>query len=245
MRIKVLAKRYLDRFLFGLFFYPLIIIFGWLFFGSLELLGVIRIKNRHFIPDSHQGLLLIANHPSFWEPVVLNYLFLRQAALNPFRFFPYSTPDFNNFKQWYWLALRSRFIFFPRGDVRGCAIASARAVRILKRGRIVIMFPEGGRTSSSPPSIRLVSKNGYQLRPLKSGAIRLALRTNCLVLPIWVKGAERVMPRGSRLPRFWRRLDIIIGPAFSISGPESKENIELAKEEIIRRLFNLADGSRV
>ncbi|MCX6797798.1 MAG: lysophospholipid acyltransferase family protein [Candidatus Falkowbacteria bacterium] len=234
-------KKIRNVFFFWLLLIPGIIIVGWLFLGALELFGVIRIHNKQLIPKRPKGLLLISNHPSFWEPFVLNYLFMKQMTLDPVKLFPYSAPDLKNFDKWYWSAFRDRFIFFPRGNQRGCAIAHARASRLLKRGRIVIMFPEGGRTSTNKCEEWFISRKGYRLRPLKPGAIRLALQTNCDVLPVWVKGAERVMPRGSRLPKFWRRIDITVGPVFKLKGGDNKEDLEKGKAEFVKNLHALAD----
>lgn len=233
-------KKFKNALFFWLFFYPGIII-SWLFLGLLELFGVIRIHNKHFIPQHPKGLLLISNHPSLWEPIVLNYLFIRQAIFNPTKYFPYSTPDQKNYDKWYWTAFKNRFIFFPRGNQRACAIAHARTGRLLKRGRIVIIFPEGGRTGKNKSNEWFVSEKGYRLRPLKSGAAHLALQTNCDVLPVWVKGAERVMPLGSKLPKFWRRIDIRIGPVFKLFGEDNKENSNKETAKFVEKLLDLAD----
>ena len=234
-------KKFKNALFFWLLLYPVIIISGWFFLGLLELFGVIRIRNKHFIPQHPKGLLLISNHPSCWEPFVLNCLFIKQATFNPTKFFPYSTPDLKNYDKWYWATLKDRFIFFPRSNRRACAIALARAGRLLKRGRIVIIFPEGGRTEKNKGDKWFVSEKGYRLRPLKSGAARLALQTNCDVLPVWVKGAERVMPQGSRLPRFWRRIDIRVGPVFKLEGEDNKENSDKGTAKFIKNLLDLAD----
>lgn len=234
-------KKFKNALFFWLLLYPGIIILGWLFFGLLRLFGVVRIHNEQLIPKFPKGLLLISNHPSYWEPFVLNCLFIRQATFNPIRFFPYNAPDLKNFDKWYWTTFKNRFVFFPRGDQRDCAIAHARAGRLLRNGRIVIIFPEGGRTGTNKSDQWLVSKKGYRLRPLKSGATRLALQTNCDVLPVWVKGAERVMPLGSRLPKFWRRVDIGIGPVFKLEGEDNKENSIKGTAEFTKILLDLAD----
>lgn len=237
----VWLRKLADAFFFWLLLYPAIIVLGWLFLGSLELFGAIRIRNKNLLPKWPRGLLVVSNHPSFWEPFALNYLFIRAASLNPIRFFPYGTPDFHNFNKWYWTTLKNRFIFFPRGDDRSCAAAHARAARLLKKGRIVIIFPEGGRTGTNKSNIWLQSPKGNRLRPLKSGAARLALQSKCDILPVWVRGADRVMPLGSKLPKFWRRTEIIVGESFRLEGEESRSYLKSANEEIANRLLSLSD----
>jgi len=231
-------KDFKNAFFFWLLLYPGLIVLGWLFLGLLELCGAVRIHNKHLVPKSPRGLLVISNHPSFWEPFVLNYLFIKPATFSPTKFFPYSAPDLKNFDKWYWTTFKDRFVFFPRGDPRGCALAQAQAASLLQRGRIFIIFPEGGRTGTNRCDKWFYSAKGYRLRPLKSGATHLALQTGCDILPVWVKGAERVMPLGSRLPKFWRRIDIRVGPVFKLTGDDK----EAGTAKLVESLLALADA---
>jgi 1-acyl-sn-glycerol-3-phosphate acyltransferase len=67
-------------------------------------------------------------------------------------------------------------------------LAPARAA--LAAGDIVIIFPEGTRG----PSVDA-------LAPLKSGVARLAEAfPEAPVIPVWLEGAGRVLPKGARLP---------------------------------------------
>ncbi len=232
-------KKIRDATFFVLFLCPVIIL-ALLFFGTLELLGVIKIHGRKNIPKYKEGLILATNHPSFYEPMVLGYVFIKYIIKNPIKNFPYSCPDFTNFNKWYWTTMKERFIFFPRGNKRKCAIALARAVRLLKRNRIVIIHPEGGRTSTNKTSEWHIAENGCRLRPLQPGAIHLALRTNCHILPGWVKGAEKAMPRGSKLPYFWKKIEIFLGEPFRLKGEDTKENLEKGKKIIVEKILALS-----
>ncbi len=86
-----------------------------------------------------------------------------------------------------WLRWMGTF-FVRRGEPDHAALRETFA--LLARGRVIGIFPEGGR-----------SPNG-RLRPFKAGAAYIALRAGVPVLPVAVVGSHRVFPKGSRLPRF-------------------------------------------
>ncbi|MDI1281635.1 lysophospholipid acyltransferase family protein [Brevundimonas sp.] len=66
-------------------------------------------------------------------------------------------------------------------------LAPARAA--LERGEIILVFPEGTR-----------SKDGA-LAPLKAGVARLAEAFPAVpVIPVWIEGAGRVLPKGATTP---------------------------------------------
>ena len=217
-------------------------VLGGLFLAPLELFGVIKIRNKHLVPKRPKGLMLISNHLSFWEPFVLPYLFIKRAFLNPIKYFPYSAPDLNNFDKWWWSLFKERFIFFPRGNNRGCEEAIIAAMELLELGRIFIIFPEGGRTGTNKTNKWEFSKSGkYKLRPLASGAIHLALRTHCDILPVWVEGSNKVMPIGSKLPKFWKPIVITIGSVFKLEGEDNKDGVLLGKAIFTEKILELAD----
>lgn len=72
-------------------------------------------------------------------------------------------------------------------------INDMRVVRMLmcalQQGYMIILAPEGTR-----------SQDGA-LQPFKAGFIKLAHRSNALVVPIGIRGAYAAFPRGTRFPR--------------------------------------------
>lgn len=67
--------------------------------------------------------------------------------------------------------------------------APREALRLLREGRAVLIFPEGGR-----------SKDG-RLQPFKPGAFRLALAAGAPVVPVTIDGAFQAWPLTRRFPR--------------------------------------------
>ena len=67
--------------------------------------------------------------------------------------------------------------------------AVREAVRLLRAGEAVMMFPEGGRTLDG------------RLQPFKLGAFRLAVAHDTPVLPVTIAGAWEAWPPGRIFPR--------------------------------------------
>jgi 1-acyl-sn-glycerol-3-phosphate acyltransferase len=74
-------------------------------------------------------------------------------------------------------------------DVAADASAQREAIELLKKGRALVMFPEGGRTRTT------------RLMPFKMGAFRLALTHGIPIVPVSIKGADEIWPVGRILPR--------------------------------------------
>jgi 1-acyl-sn-glycerol-3-phosphate acyltransferase len=68
--------------------------------------------------------------------------------------------------------------------------AIRRSLQWLRDGGAVVIFPEGGRCTSAG-----------SLERFKAGAVRLALEAQVPILPVTIKGGNRVWPRGWRFPR--------------------------------------------
>jgi 1-acyl-sn-glycerol-3-phosphate acyltransferase len=96
--------------------------------------------------------------------------------------------------------------------------ALEKADEYLKKGDIVLIFPEGHR-----------SKDGKLLKG-KTGIAKLALISKAPVVPIGVIGSEKILPRGSLLPRF-KRCDVKIGkPIFFDKHYDKKITKKLLNE---------------
>jgi 1-acyl-sn-glycerol-3-phosphate acyltransferase len=88
-----------------------------------------------------------------------------------------------------WFATRFlRTIFVERGSGRSIDEVLAPVVGALDRGEIVVLFPEG--TRGEPE----------RLGPLRRGIARLhELRPEVPIVPVFLRGLGRVLPRGSAL----------------------------------------------
>ncbi|HET9963627.1 MAG TPA: lysophospholipid acyltransferase family protein [Nitrospiraceae bacterium] len=70
--------------------------------------------------------------------------------------------------------------------------AFAKAVSLIREGKAVAIFPEGGRTVTG------------RLKPGKPGMGVIVAQTGCRVVPAYIKGTFDVLPPGTKWPRFHR-----------------------------------------
>jgi 1-acyl-sn-glycerol-3-phosphate acyltransferase len=97
----------------------------------------------------------------------------------------------------------------------------------LAAGRALMIFPEGGRTTTG------------HLMPFKAGAFRLALVTGAAIVPVSIDGAEHVWPAAWTFPRFRGRIRITYHAPIPVERAEP--DVDLA--DLRRRARALADAA--
>jgi len=237
-----------------------------IFICLLEAFG--RIKFLHFerFPIWEERLIIVSNHPSLLEPVVLplmgfpwmNFPWVFSPVWYRFKFslswfrelqkefslqkklIPANVPDRQNFYEPpYWRLFQGINIPVDRNGRANRRVGTVMALKeVLENGGRVLIFPEGTRTFKAVRKGRLTSANGKELGKLKDGAAWLALKTGARILPIWVEGTDKVLPNNKfPFPRLWHRIVIKIGHPFVVQGNTRKE----ATAEIAQALLELAD----
>ncbi len=220
-------------------------IVGWLLFKLLLLFKRIKVVSYQEEPFQFQnGLLVVSNHPSLLEPILIPFLFFRFVFWHPIKFCPINTPDKKNYyDKCFWFWIRGFSIPVDRKSRWGRSRSLVKIKNALSKGKIVIFFPEGGRTEKGKEFV--FSKKGKKIRLLEKGIGWLISKTKAQVLPLWVEGTEGILPNSpnpeelySTFPRFWKRAIIKIGNPLKFSGDEDKEKIV---KEITSSLLQLAD----
>jgi 1-acyl-sn-glycerol-3-phosphate acyltransferase len=148
----------------------------------LRIIGVLMFQVRHSgrknIP-SEGGVLVVCNHQSFFDPPLvgmasrrrMNYL----ARDSLFRFSPFG-----------WLINSVDAIPIDR---EGMGLAGIKeSLRRLKRGEMVLIFPEGTRTPDG------------QIKPFRPGFTSLAVRSGAAILPVAIEGAYKCWPKNQLFP---------------------------------------------
>lgn len=147
-----------------------------------ELAAVLGWQVRHFGKENipHTGGVLVAsNHESYLDPPMvglgcprrMNYL----ARATLFRFTP---------MRWLIGSLDAIPI-----DLDGIGLSGIKeSLRRLKRGEMVLVFPEGARTEDG------------KIHPFLPGFTTLAVRSRAAILPAAIHGAYEAWPRGQRFP---------------------------------------------
>ncbi len=148
-----------------------------------ELAAVLGWQVRHFgqehIPQKG-GVLVVSNHESYFDPPLVGLACTRRmnylARATLFRFTPL---------RWLIKSLDAIPI-----DLDGIGLSGIKeSLRRLKRGEMVLVFPEGARTEDG------------EIQPFLPGFTTLAVRSGAAILPVAIEGAYRAWPRVQRFPR--------------------------------------------
>ncbi len=139
----------------------------------------LELRGTQHIPS--EGPVVIApNHQTFADPPLVTIPVRRRVY--------YMAWD-----RLFDIPLFGRFIRLLRAfpvDIEGRdARATREAIRLLRAGHALMIFPEGERTTTG------------QVGPFKVGAFRLALSAGAPVLPVTIAGARDAWPPGRIFPR--------------------------------------------
>jgi 1-acyl-sn-glycerol-3-phosphate acyltransferase len=166
-----------------------------------------------------QGACLITpNHASYADPVWITVPIRRRVYYMAWDK-PFKIPV---------LGLLMRvFGAFPVSLEAVDASAQRAAHEVLRTGKALVIFPEGGRT-----------RNG-KLMPFKMGAFRFALTYGVPVVPVSINGGEKIWPVGSFFPRV-AKLIVTYHPPIAVEQlPEGTSRVELKSRarELARRTY--------
>lgn len=175
-------------------------------------------KNRGNEPKRDQGPYLVcANHQTVLDVVFMALVLKRQQPHFMAKAELFRVPVLG------WLV--RKLGAFPVSRGKGDVGAVKHAVKLLKEGRCVGMFPQGTRCA------------GKELRDcrIKYGAGLIAAHAKAQVLPVYIKMKDRKW-------RFFRRVDVIVGEPIPFEHFEYKEGVageygrmtEMIYEEICR-----------
>lgn len=138
------------------------------------------------------GLVIAANHQTYLDP-----FWVGSHVNRPVRYLAW-----NEAFKWPLMGKALELLgAWPIVLDRGNPTAHRRSLQWLRAGGAVMIFPEGQRAYADGEVTRF-----------KAGAVRLALEAGVPVLPVTIRGGQRVWPRGQRLPRL-AHVEIVFHPA--------------------------------
>jgi 1-acyl-sn-glycerol-3-phosphate acyltransferase len=172
----------------------------------------IRVVGRSRVPLSGP-VVLVANHSTLIEPqVIFGMLPRRSVFLIKSELASGASGS---------LLVRIGQLPIRRGQPDREALSAA--VRVLRAGGVLGVFPEGTRGSGD-------------VSHAEQGAAWLVRVTGAVVLPVATRGTLRPSGSGRRLRP---KLDVLVGEPFALTVPRGRSGLGEATEEIRRRLADL------
>lgn len=158
----------------------------------------------------HGGVVVAANHQTYIDPFWLSLKIKR-----PIRYLAWSAafrwPVVGRCLAW----LGAWPIALEGSD----PAAIRRSIQWLRDGGVVVIFPEGGRSTAKG-----------DLDRFKAGAVRLALEASVPILPVTIKGGNEIWPRGWRVPHLGKVL-VTYHPLYYPEQPPEEETRAFARRE--------------
>ena len=213
-------------------------IFSWLLFsvfgiiGSpafllLRLSGRVIVRGKDNIPKGRlKNVLFVSNHPSFLETVLIPFAaFWPKGIINPLSYVPWQTPDkriVDNFP------LLNLLRCIPVGNVFGFRKDPSvyRRLKKLLPDNALLIFAEGGRSGKAKHRegiLYYTNQGNIPIGKPEPGVGALIRYGAPLIIPVLVRGAEKVLPIGTAIPNFTKsKVEIIFGSPYKFqkSPPE-------------------------
>lgn len=176
------------------FFYALLYSIAWPFFS---LFHPCKAVGREHIPEG--GALVCANHTALCDPLLLAFAFHRKNQVRVM-----AKAELIAVPVIGWLLNKAGVFAVERGKSDVGAIK--KAMKFLKSGEKVLLFPEGTRV-----------KDGETGGEAKTGAAMLAVRTGVPILPVYIPEKKR----------WFRPTTVVIGEPYY---PETAEKRATSEE---------------
>ncbi len=205
-------------------------------FGLSVVKGVLRgffrlsVRGLEHIPD--EGPFIIApNHVSYLDA------FCVAAALPAEHFarlYSLGTKKYFTGKIGSWFARRAHVI--PIDTERHLDTALQLSAFVLRNGKALLIFPEGGRSFDG------------DLMDFKKGIGILAVETGVPVVPTFIRGTHKALPRGSAVPTF-AKVSVTFGEPLRPTAldlekkPESKDMYQFFTDQVRERVAALGGGN--
>ena len=160
-----------------------------LFFRCFFLL---RIVGKKKIKESWKegGVLIVANHASYFDPPVVGVSYGKKTA-----FLARKTLFKKGFFGWLYPKLNAIPV-----DQEGPDMSSLkRIIKELKSGNPVLIFPEGQRSVDG------------KILPGEAGVGLVIAKSKAPVLPMRIFGAFEAFPRGAKIPKFFTKITVSVG----------------------------------
>jgi 1-acyl-sn-glycerol-3-phosphate acyltransferase len=180
----------------------------------MTLMFQLKAYGRHNVPR-HGGCLLVSNHQSYLDPVLIGVLLPRPMAY---------LARSGLFKNKYFSWLISSLHAFPIRQGAGDVGAMKELIKRLKQGHLSCVFVEGSRTDTG------------DLMPVEPGAALVVRRAGVPVVPCVIDGSFQAWPRTQKIfhPS---PISVMYGPPLKVEGLKANEITQLI-ERTLHEMFN-------
>lgn len=189
-----------------------------------KLLWRIEYHGTENIPNNLKGGLVIAsNHQTYIDPFWIAFQIRRK-----FRFMAWDKAC-----EWFIVGNVIRYLgAFPVSiDRKGTRKAMVEALKALRAGATLFIFPEGSRGFSDG-----------QLLEFKTGTVRIAMEAGVPILPVTIRGANKVWSQDIKYPRL-KKVEIFYHPLIEITKPTETDDEHQYTEEITKQLKEVIESS--
>lgn len=168
------------------------VILLWMTLPGLWKVNHYHFKNSNQRPkDSDGPFLLAANHNS-----LIDTLFI--SDLNYKKTYTYNV-KWSNVPVFGWLCIAADYIGIDTSSPEQKAKVVPKIGNAIKNGYSVMVYPQG--TRSRTPDAPIIPEE------VKTGAFRVAAETRCPILPISIKGSDKIVSRYGVVD--WGNVDIV------------------------------------
>jgi len=186
---------------------------SWVF---IHLVSRPQVSGQEHMPRTGP-LLIVANHLSWYDPLLLGSIFPRRLWFFTKREL-FDWPFDGSFGR------VTGQIPVCRGE--GDRTAMEKALTYLREGKAVVIFPEG------------TTAQQEQMLTAHTGAAMLALRTGVVVLPVAHTGTRRILRLGSWIPK----INVQVGRSFTTEVPKGmarKVSLQVITQEIMEHIAEM------
>jgi 1-acyl-sn-glycerol-3-phosphate acyltransferase len=151
----------------------------------------IRVSGAENIPATGP-VIIAANHQAFCDSLFIPLVVPRKVT------FVAKADYFKSWKtRWFFRAMGQ--IPMERSGGKASMHSLSEAYELLERGGVLGIYPEGTRSPDE------------RLHRGRTGVARLIVASQCLVVPVGVRGTRDIQPIGKKMLRLFRTVDIRIG----------------------------------
>jgi 1-acyl-sn-glycerol-3-phosphate acyltransferase len=132
--------------------------------------------------------IIAPNHSSYMEHLMISCIVI--PYINKKLYFIAKKEHFEGVSQKSWHGIWTRCIGYIPIDRSKGEKALKKANSYLKKGEVIVIYPEGTRTLTG------------KIQEGKTGVARLALWSGVPVIPLGIKGTFEILPKGKTIPKF-------------------------------------------